>query len=146
MGFDIEKSSAIIYDTGTEKFTGTTLEGIGQAVVGVLQHPEETANRPVKALSILTCQNDLLEAFQNATGQKWDIQRSSTKKLIERGRKKRQDGTNGWVLDLVVAQLFDKDHGSGVVAPSRGESDADLLGMIEESPEQVVAKALKHDG
>lgn len=146
MGFDIEKSSAIIYDAGTKKFTGSTLEGIGQAVVGVLQHPEETANRPVKALSILTCQNALLEAFRNATGRTWDTQRSSTKELIERGRNKRQAGANGWVLDLVVAQLFDKDHDSGVVAPSRGESDADLLGIIEETPEQVVAKALKHDG
>lgn len=39
MGFDVSKHEVIIYDQGKERFTGTTLEGIGQAVVGTLQHP-----------------------------------------------------------------------------------------------------------
>ncbi|KAI1179176.1 NmrA-like family protein [Nemania sp. FL0916] len=67
MGFNISERRATIYDEGTEEFTGTTLEGIGQAVVGVLQHPIETANRFVKVRSIQTSQNALLAAFQCAT-------------------------------------------------------------------------------
>lgn len=143
MGFNVVQSSAVIYDSGTEQFTGTTLEGIGQAVVGVMQHPNETANRFVKARSIKTCQNELLEAFQCATGSQWDVQRSSTKAVLESGRSKFQAGGGGWVLEMVVAQLFDEGEARCVVASTREDSDADLLGLVEETPREVVAKALK---
>ncbi|KAG2001111.1 hypothetical protein GB937_010499 [Aspergillus fischeri] len=142
MGFDVAHCSAIIYDSGTERFTGTTLEGIGQSVVGVLQHPAETANRFVKAQSIITCQNELLEAFQSATGKQWEVQRASTQTLMENGKRKFQEGVSGWILDLVVAQLFDEGQSRCLLARSREQSDADLLGIAEESPEQVAAKAL----
>lgn len=143
MGFDITHCSAIIYDSGTESFTGTTLEGIGQAVVGVLQHPAETANRFVKAQSIQTCQNELLEAFENATGKKWEIKRASTKELLASGRSKFESKTSGWVLELAVAQLFDEGEARCLVSPSREKSDADLLDMVEETPRQVVTKVLE---
>lgn len=143
MGFDVAQRSAVIYDAGTEKFTGTTLEGIGQAVVGVLQHPEETANRFVKVRSVKTCQNELLEAFQGATGSQWDVRRASTKELLESGRRKFREGAGGWVLDLVVAQLFDEGEARCVVAESREESDAELLGVVEETPGELVEKVLK---
>lgn len=143
MGFNVERRQAIIYDDGTERFTGTTLEGIGQAVVGVLQHPDETRNRFVKVLSILTCQNELLEAFQSETGSKWEIERRSTKALMKSGQSKFQADGRGWVLELVVAQLFDQGEARCLVAPSREDSDSDLLGVVEESPLDVVAKVMK---
>jgi len=143
MGFDISRCSAIIYDSGTEKFTGTTLEGIGQAVVGVLQHPDETANRFMRVRSIMTCQNELLEALQCATGRQWDVRRTSAQTLMESGKHRFQAGVGGWILELVVAQLFDEGQARCVVAASREESDADLLGIIEESPRLVVDKVLR---
>lgn len=133
MGFDVARCSATIYDSGKEKFTGTTLEGIGQAVVGVLQHPDETENRLVKALSIITYQNGLLEAFQSVTEKKLDVGRSPTRSLKESGRSKLKVGGKGWILDLVVAQLLDEGEARCVVASSRNESDAELLGMTEET-------------
>lgn len=142
MGFDVAKSSAIIYDKGQEYFTGTTLEGIGQSVVGVLQHPAETANRFVKVLSIKTCQNDLLQAFEKVTGKQWEIQWSTTKALLERGRTKHSEGSSGWVLDLVVAQLYDEGEARCVVGPMIEQSDVVLLGVAREDDEQVVSKAL----
>lgn len=142
MGFDVKQRSAIIYDDGTEEFTGTTLEGIGQAVVGVFQNPEATANRFVKARSIQASQNQLLEAFQDVTGQKWQVRHGTTKQLEESGKKKHRDGIGGWVLDLLVFQLFEPGKGRCVVA-SREDSDADLLGIREESAAEVVRKALK---
>lgn len=142
MGFDVSTHEAIIYDDGTEKFTGTTLEGIGQSVLGIMRHPTETANRFLKVRSIHTCQNELLEAFQSVTGQQWEVRRSTTKMLMERGRAKYEKGEGGWVLDLVVAQLFDVGQARCVVASSRGESDSDLLGVKEETARDIVAKAL----
>jgi len=142
MGFDIARRSAIIYDSGTEQFTGTTLEGIGQAVLGVMRQPAETANRFVSVQSIRTCQQDLLRAFQDATGGEWETERSTVRELLEGGRAKHQAGDRGWVLPLVVAQLFDPGEGRGTVGESRQATQSDLLGVVEESPRAVVHKAL----
>ncbi|RAL13066.1 aromatic alcohol reductase [Aspergillus homomorphus CBS 101889] len=143
MGFDIARGTAIIYDSGTEKFTATTLAGIGQSVVGVLQHPDETANRFVKVMSIITNQNELLEAFQRATGRQWPVQHASAQQLIENGQRKFQAGMGGWVLELAVAQLFDEGQARCVMAPSWEASDAPLVGVAKESPDEVVAKVLQ---
>ncbi|THY85214.1 NAD(P)-binding protein [Aureobasidium pullulans] len=142
MGFDVSKHEAIIYDQGKERFTGTTLEGIGQAVVGTLQHPEETANRFLKVRSIQTCQNELLHAFEIITGEKWKVTRTTSKELIEKGKEENKAGIGGWVLKLAVSHLYDVGQGRGMVAPSRKESDAELLGVKEESAEDIVAKLL----
>lgn len=142
MGFDITNSLATIYDQGEECFTGTTLEGIGQSVAGVLQHPQETANRFVQVLSLKTCQNELLQAFEKVSGKQWGVQRSSTRALLETGRTKHREGAGGWVLDLVVAQLYDEGEARCVVASSREQSDVVLLGVAAEDAEQVVSKAL----
>lgn len=152
MGFDMTNSSATIYDAGEEPFTGTTLEGIGQSVVGVLQHPRETANRFVRVLSIRTCQNELLRALEETTTStsaaaparaRWEVRRgATTMDLMARGRDKLRRGDGGWRLDLVVAQLYDAGRGRGLVAPSREASDAEMLGVAAETAEQVVSKAL----
>lgn len=141
MGFDLKHQSAVVYDKGREEFTGTTLDGIGQAVVGVFQNTEATANRFVKVRSIQTCQNQLLEAFQQATGKDWKVLRSTTSELLESGRRKHQAGSTGWVLDLLVFQLFEPGKGRCIVSSSQ-DSDNVLLGVQEETPLEVVSKAL----
>ncbi|KAI3400111.1 hypothetical protein diail_4341 [Diaporthe ilicicola] len=142
MGFNINDHSVTIYDKGEESFTGTTLEGIAQSVVGVLTHPEETENRFVKVMSIKTCQNKLLQAFQHATGEQWVVQKTTTAELMATGRSKLVNGGGGWVLDLAVAQLYDEGEARCVVAPSRSESDADLLGVPAETEDEIARKAL----
>ncbi|KAK8102483.1 NAD(P)-binding protein [Apiospora sp. TS-2023a] len=144
MGFNVAEGTAVIYDSGTEHFTGTTLEGIGQSVVGVLTHPAETANRFVKARSIKTCQKELLEGFQSETSGKhdWSITHEKAVDLLEGGRQKRQSGDRGWILDLLVTQLYEEGSARCVVAASREDSDAELLGIREETAREVAAKAL----
>lgn len=143
MGFDVARCSASIYDSGTEKFTATTLAGIGQSVVGVLRHPDETANRFVKVLSIITNQTELLEAFQRVTGRQWPVQHASAQTLIESGQRKFQAGISGWVLELVVAQMYDEGQARCVMASSWEASDSPLLGVKNESADEVVAKVLQ---
>ncbi|KAI1459585.1 NAD(P)-binding protein [Annulohypoxylon moriforme] len=138
MGFDVKQRSAIIYDDGTQEFTGTTLEGIGQAVVGVLKHPNETANRHVKARSIQVCQNQLLDSLQRVSGQSWEVKRGTTSDLLESGRKKHQAGDRTWLLELMVYQLFSPEGRCIVVSDE--DSDADLLEMKAESPDDIARK------
>ncbi|KAI1113961.1 NmrA-like family protein [Nemania sp. NC0429] len=150
MGFNIAERRATIYDAGTEEFTGTTLEGIGQSVVGVLRRPAETANRFVKVRSIQTSQNALLAAFQRQTaagqgqgqGQgQWEIEHSTAQQSLERGRKKLAGGKGGWILDLLVYQLYAPGEARCIVA-SREDADSSLLGVREETVDEVVGKAL----
>ncbi|KAI3333271.1 NmrA-like family protein [Ustulina deusta] len=147
MGFNIAERRATIYDAGTEEFTGTTLEGIGQSVVGVLEHPAETANRFVKVRSIQTSQNELLAAFQKAAkGQQqqhqWEVvERSTAQQALEDGRGKHARGIGGWILDLLVFQLYAPGEARCIVA-SREDADSPLLGVREESAGEVVEKAL----
>ncbi|KAI1422952.1 NmrA-like family protein [Xylaria sp. FL1777] len=143
MGFNIAERRATIFDAGTEEFTGTTLEGIGQSVVGVLKHPAETANRSVKVRSIQTSQNELLAAFQKATkGQhQWEIERSTAQQKLEDGRGKHAQGIGSWILDLLVYQLYAPGEARCIVA-SIEDSDNPLLGIREESADEVVEKAL----
>lgn len=140
MGFDINNRKAIIYDNGTEDFTGTTLEGIGQAVVGILQHPNETANRFVKVLSIKTSQNQLLEAFEQT--ERWELRRSKTQELKASGEAKFQSKISGWTLELAVAQLYDLGEARCLVAPSCEKSDSELLGVRQESEDDIVKKIM----
>lgn len=143
MGFDVQNRKAIIYDEGSEGFTGTTLEGIGQAVVGTLQNPDATANRFLKVQSIQTCQNELLEAFEKVTGKKWEVTRTTSKELIESGQADFATGAGLWRLKLAVATLYDGGQGRGRVASSREESDAELLGVKDETADEIVAKLLQ---
>lgn len=145
MGFNIAERRATIYDAGTEEFTGTTLEGIGQSVVGVLQNPAETANRFVKVRSIQTSQNALLAAFQRKAAEQqqpqWEIERSTAQQTLADGRKKHAEGTGGWILDLLVYQLYAPGEARCIVA-SREDADSPLLGVREETADEVVEKAL----
>ncbi|KAJ2896461.1 hypothetical protein MKZ38_005549 [Zalerion maritima] len=141
-GFDIASRKAIIYDKGTETWTGTTLEGIGQAVAGTLQHLDETAGRTIKVRSIKVCQNELLAAFEEETGEKWEVTGATTEELIERGRAKKQAGNRGWILDLMVGQILEEGVGRGVLVDEEG-SDNGLVGVRTETPLEVVKKALK---
>ncbi|KAK6441847.1 hypothetical protein LTR95_001926 [Oleoguttula sp. CCFEE 5521] len=92
MGFDVADRKAITYDDESEPFTGTTRAGIGAAAEGVLQRPEQTANRFVKVLSIKICQNELLAAFEQAVDGDWVVQGSSADAMIAAGREKLADG------------------------------------------------------
>jgi len=136
-GFDVEKREAIIYDDGTELFTGTTLKGIAQSVVGILQNPERSVNRHVCVRSIETCQKDILKEFEKATGQEWTIRTDTSEALLARGREKRAKGEKGWILDLLVGQLLEYGTGRGIVV-SHADSDNELLGVEEESVADLV--------
>jgi hypothetical protein len=141
MGFDFAHRSAIIYDQGSKPFTGVTLAGIGQSIVGILQNPDETANRHLRVQSIQTCQNDILTAFETATGEAWKVERSTSVELLARGRAKKENGEGGWILDLVVGQLYEEETANSVVV-GKEESDNDLLGVVEENLMDVVKEIL----
>jgi hypothetical protein len=139
-GFDVKNRKAIIYDEGKERFTATTMRGIGNAVVGVLKHEEQTKNRHLVVRSMETCQAEILTAFEKATGAKWEVTKDSAKALIDRGREKMNNGSGGYMLDLVVGQLLEEGVGRSVLTDGQ---DNKLLEMPEESVEEMAVEIVK---
>lgn len=137
-GFDLQNRTARLVDDGTEPFTGTILRDIGIAVKGVLLHPEETKNRYVHIRSVCSSQKDIMEAFEAATGEKWPVTYVSSKDLLENGRKEFAAGNRKGMLDLLVAQLFEKGANRSVVVPQQ-LSDNRLVG-VEEKPIDVIVR------
>ncbi|EXJ91206.1 hypothetical protein A1O1_04316 [Capronia coronata CBS 617.96] len=142
LGFDVVNRKATIYDSGTERFTGTTLAGIAQAVVGVLKCHDEVANRHLHVRSVETCQNDLLAAFEEVTGHKWPVTHDTTDNLLQRGREKRARGESGWVLDLIVAQLLEEGTDRRSIVVAQDKADNDILGMPHEDVPGMVKRIM----
>jgi len=61
VGFLVNKEKTRVFDGGDQLFSATTLPSVGQAVVGVLTHFEETKNRGVYVEDLHISQNRLLE-------------------------------------------------------------------------------------
>lgn len=71
-----------IFDSGDQLFSATTLESVGQAVVGILSHPEETKNRQVKVQDVQVSQNKLLALAKKVDPKrKWEPIAVNTKDL-----------------------------------------------------------------
>ncbi|KAL8371177.1 hypothetical protein RB595_001157 [Gaeumannomyces hyphopodioides] len=71
---DMDKKKALIKDGGDVLFCAATLAHIGQAIVGIFTHPDETANRSVKIRSVETTQNEILSMAQKIDpAAVWDL-------------------------------------------------------------------------
>ncbi|KAI5846911.1 hypothetical protein BZA05DRAFT_405848 [Tricharina praecox] len=136
MGFNVKERTAVLIDSGAEPFTGTTLAGIADSVLGILLHPQETCNKYLRVRSVETTQAEILRAFEDVTGVKWKVEHQNGQELLDRARGKLERG-EGATLDLVRVQLFMEGAGRSVLV-RRGEGDNELLGVKEEDVTEVV--------
>ncbi|PWW77929.1 putative isoflavone reductase like protein P3 [Tuber magnatum] len=101
LGIDISNKKASLLDGGDTPFSTTNLSDIGQSVVGILAHPEETKNRYVFVQSALATQNKLLAAAEKATGEKFAIEQRITEDLEREGNEKIAKGDFSGIVDLL---------------------------------------------
>lgn len=74
MGIDLFNRSASLMDGGENKVVWTTLDSVAQAVVGIMQHLQETENRPVYVHSVVKSCSEMLEHARTALGgESWKI-------------------------------------------------------------------------
>jgi hypothetical protein len=83
--FDLKTHTARIADGGNKVFSASRLETVAKAVTGVLEYPEETANRSVFVQDIATTQNELISMAAKFThGSKWKFELVDTVSLVAR--------------------------------------------------------------
>ncbi|KAI3393226.1 hypothetical protein diail_4553 [Diaporthe ilicicola] len=68
MGISLSNKRAELMDGGDNRVVWTTLDSVGKAVAGVMEHPEETQNRPVYVHSVVKSCHEMLKHAQAALG------------------------------------------------------------------------------
>lgn len=139
MGFSIPNKSATIFDSGNEPFNGTNLSTIGLAIVSILKHPAETANRYLDIASFSTSQNEILGIFEEETGTKWTVTNVSTADSLKTGDEKLGKGDRSAFGDYLKVHLF-KD-GEGKSTPESKLANKEL-GLPKEDLRATVKAVL----
>lgn len=68
LGCDLRWSSAMVYESGWERFACSTLRGIGEAVREILMNGEDGRNMYLHEAGIVTCQYEILAALETRSG------------------------------------------------------------------------------
>ena len=128
-----------VFDGGDDKHSTTLLKDIGQAVVGVLQHPEETRNRAVYVQSAAVSQNELIEIAKKAKpGVEVERQDAEVKQLLEDSHKQLEQGgdqVGPAMFGFIVVSIYGDSREYGNLWD--GKNDNELLGIRELSEEQL---------
>lgn len=105
--------STVIYDGGDSRFSTTTLAGIGQAVVGTLQHLEETKNRPIYVSQADITQNELLAMSGKSDElERTHVQTADLEKQAYEALKKTPPDERTFDVNLVRRAIFDPNYGT----------------------------------
>lgn len=134
-----QESKPTIYDGGKSLFSATTLDSVGQAVVGILSHPEETKNRFVYVKDIDVSQNQLLEIAKKVNpGKTWeeptfvdtaDLEKSSYESLAK----------GEFTVPVIMAFLFRAVFGPPEYGARFTKTDNELLGIKGKTETDVEA-------
>lgn len=127
---NLKGKSISLYDGGDRVFSSTSLASIGNAVVGVLTHLEQTKNRPVYVQDTATTLKHMAALGKKVTGAEgWKETVVSINELLEQAwaeLKKAQPDPKNFVMQFIKASIWGEGYGSHFE-----KLDNDLLGIEE---------------
>lgn len=131
-----------LYDGGDSLFSTTTLPTVADAIIGILEHPEETRNRPVYIQDTQTTQNKLLElAKKAAPGKTWEPKTVKLTDIVAVANERLAKG----LLDF---ETFAPYLAQSIYGPDNGgrfdKTDNELLGLKPFGDEQLEAVVNKY--
>ncbi|RHZ46911.1 aromatic alcohol reductase [Aspergillus thermomutatus] len=142
--FDIANRTATIWDGGNTSFTLTNEKQLGEAVVSVLQHPQETSNKYLYIASVETTQNSILAALEENTRTKWTVNATTTEEQVGEGVRKLDAGDFSGAFTLVRATSFGNIPGLRANYAKDETLANGILGLelesVKDTVERVVAK------
>lgn len=140
-GFDLKAHTATIFDTGDAPLNSTILSDVAKTVVGILNHPSETANRYVYVQTVKFTQNELLAALEKSTGEKFTVSKRDSTEARQIGGEKLGKGDLSGLQGVIFGALC-----SGDPAAEYDENrklDNDLLGVKQVPLQELVDKIVK---
>lgn len=134
---DPVEGKATLWDGGEHPISLTRLAAVGQAVVGVLQHPDETKNRSVYVQEAAVSLKKLVEITKELTpGKQWTVVESSTEDVVKKSNEALSKGIfEVWVfVSLIFRAAF-----SNATGAHFAKNDNALLGIHELSEAELKA-------
>ncbi|KAK3940002.1 hypothetical protein QBC46DRAFT_386420 [Diplogelasinospora grovesii] len=101
LGINPKDQTANIVDSGNEKWQASNLPQIGKGIVGILQHPDETANKYLATASFNVSQNEIIAIVEELSGSKLTVTSQSSAELRKIGEEKLAKGDYSAFLDLL---------------------------------------------
>ncbi|KAK5169908.1 uncharacterized protein LTR77_005886 [Saxophila tyrrhenica] len=136
-GVDLQAKKMEVFDRGDVPFTATPLEFVAKGVVGVLQHPSETANRVVRLHGKKMTQNRLLQVIQHCGSvDGWEISHASTADREREGYEVLQKQPNnfmGWAIPFLQCAIWGRKFGGDFSQ----NNDNELLGLKELDDDEI---------
>ena len=135
---NLKTKEALIFDGGNIKWSATTLETIGQAVVRVLQQEEETKNRMLYIQSVCVSQNEVLESLERISGHSWHVKHMLSEDFIKDTQAKlsrNPDDAEEWENMVSVLGIVDSTW------ESKDDFANTLLGLDGEDLDQLIKKS-----
>ncbi len=99
---DVPRRAATLYNGGDVPFSATALADVARAVLGVIAHQAETANRVVYVHSALVTQNQLIRYAKEKDGREWHTVFKDTEELRRESLAELAKGDEG---DIDAAML-----------------------------------------
>lgn len=133
---NLKGKSITLFDGGDRTFSTTSLPTLGKAVVGVLQHPEQTKNRAVYVQDTSTTLKKLATLGKKATGAEgWNesvvaVDEVTAQAWAELQKEKPNPGI--FVYNFIKASIWGEGYGGHFQ-----KLDNDLLGIKEKSEAEV---------
>lgn len=134
--FNLSGGKVDIFDSGDTRFSTITLHNVGEAVVGILRHPEETKNRAVHVHDIAVSQNQLLRLARKAAPEReYVVVPVKLDELTAKADERLKQGL--YDLETLIPYLF-----RGLMDPSYGgdfaTTDNELLGLKGKTEEELL--------
>jgi len=120
----------------------TNEKPLGQAVVSVLQHPQETKNQYLYIASVETTQNEILAALEEVSEGKWTVTETTTDTQVAEGLKKLTAGDFSGAFALVRSTVFGNTQGLHANYAKEEKLANDVLGLSLEDVKDVVKRVV----
>lgn len=120
-----------------------TAKQMGKAVVSILQQPEKAANQYILVASLVTTQNEILAALENATASTWKVLHTTTEEQLHEATESISKGDFGGFFTMGRASMYADKEGLGSDYTKEEKFANDLLGLKMEKLEDIVNEAVR---
>ena len=134
---DVEGRKADILDNGEVKWSASTLSRIAEATARILENLEPTRNKMIYVQSVCVSQNEVIEAYERATGSHWEVTKYDSEEF-EREEKLKADAGNSdanenlvWLLGTLDANWEPKENFA-----------MEMLGLENEDLDEIVKRVV----
>jgi len=133
---DLSSSQPGIFNGGDYQFSTTSMPTVGDVIVGVLAHPNETRNRPVYVSEMSLSQNHLLSVAKKiAPNKPWAPVNLDLDVMVNSAMERLAQGQHDMptVLPILLKSAIDPEFGANFT-----ENDNELLGIKAKTEDYLV--------